>query len=194
MVMELINNCMTVIYYIAPLFLILWIMGIMTKYLEKKKIIETDENEQHEIDKSAQIIDNNDEEYPYVRSLLLTKNEWRFYKNIKPIADKYSLHIIAKVRLNDLISVKKGLTGSKYYKALNKIISKHIDFVITRPENLAVLCAIELDDKSHENAARQQRDCFIDTLCEKVGLPLIRTTGADGIEDKLCQTLKLSKK
>lgn len=161
--------------------------------LNIKKEIKAD-IEEKEIDNSAEKIDNNDDEYPYVRSLLLTKNEWRFYQNIKPIADKYNLHIIAKVRLNDLISVKKGLTGSKYYKALNKIISKHIDFVITRPENLAVLCAIELDDKSHQNAARQQRDCFIDTLCEKVGLPLIRTTGADGIEDKLCQTLKLNKK
>lgn len=47
------------------------------------------------------------DEYPYVKTYLLTKNEWAFYKQLKPITDKYNLHILAKVRLADLVEVKK---------------------------------------------------------------------------------------
>lgn len=37
------------------------------------------------------------EEYPYIKPYLLTKKEWAFYKALKPITDKYHLHILAKV-------------------------------------------------------------------------------------------------
>ena len=36
------------------------------------------------------------------------------------------------------------------------------------------LCGIELDDSSHENDDRQERDQFVDTLFREAGLPLLR--------------------
>lgn len=45
---------------------------------------------------------------PYHKKFLLTKNEWSFYKNLKKITDRYGLHILAKVRVADLVDVKKG--------------------------------------------------------------------------------------
>ena len=42
---------------------------------------------------------------PYRRKYLLTKNEWLFYKRLKPLADRYGLGITAKIRLADLIEV-----------------------------------------------------------------------------------------
>lgn len=134
------------------------------------------------------------EEYPYIKTYLLSKNEWTFYKKLKPIADKYKIHILAKVRLADLTNVKKGLSNSKYYKAFGKIKAKHLDFVLANPNNLAVLAAIELDDKSHEEIDRQQRDFFIDKLCETIKLPLIRTNGQEDIETLICEKLKITKK
>lgn len=134
------------------------------------------------------------EEYPYIKTYLLSKNEWAFYKKLKPIADKYKIHILAKVRLADLTNVKKGLSNSKYYKAFGKIKAKHLDFVLANPNNLAVLAAIELDDKSHEEIDRQQRDFFIEKLCETIKLPLIRTNGQEDIETLICEKLKITKK
>ena len=30
---------------------------------------------------------------PYTKKLLLTKNEWAFYKKLKPICDRHNLHL-----------------------------------------------------------------------------------------------------
>lgn len=134
------------------------------------------------------------EEYPYVKPYLLTKNEWAFYKALKPITDKYHLHILAKVRLADLVSVRSGLSKSNYNKAFSKIKAKHVDFVLANPANLAVLCAIELDDSSHDGIDRQQRDFFLDKVCETVKLPLIHCKNINGVEDEICEKLKIHKK
>lgn len=134
------------------------------------------------------------EEYPYIKPYLLTKKEWAFYKSLKPITDKYYLHILAKVRLADLVNVKNGLSNSQYFKAFAKIKSKHVDFVLANPSNLAVKCVIEVDDSSHNEIDRQQRDFFLDKVCETVKLPLIRCTSIEGVEDQICEKLKIHKK
>ena len=66
--------------------------------------------------------------------------------------------------------------------------------MLANPNNLAVLAAIELDDKSHEEIDRQQRDFFIEKLCETIKLPLIRTNGQEDIETLICEKLKITKK
>lgn len=153
----------------------------------------TTPEEEKDIDNKNGVAEASDE-YPYIKPYLLTKNEWAFYKSLKPITDKYNLHILAKVRLADLISVKKGLNNSARNKAFAKIKSKHVDFVLANPENLAVLCAIELDDSSHEKIDRQQRDFFLDKVCETVKLPLIHCKNINGVEDEICEKLKIKKK
>ena len=134
------------------------------------------------------------EEYPYVKTYLLTKKEWSFYKALKQITDKYHLHILSKVRFADLVQVKNTYKGRKYFKYFSKISSKHIDFVLADPKNLAIKCAIELDDNSHNQIDRQQRDYFIDKVCETVKLPLIHCASIDGVEDQICEKPKIYKK
>lgn len=34
-----------------------------------------------------------------------------------------------------------------------------------------MLCAIELDDRSHESRKRKRRDAFLEEACRAVGLP-----------------------
>lgn len=126
-----------------------------------------------------------DEKMPYTKKLLLTKNEWAFYKKIKPICDENNLHIISKVRLADLVEVKKELEYKEKQKYFNKIKNKHIDFVICNPDNLAVIALVELDDKSHDNKDRAERDEFINKLCESVGYTIIRAHQNDNFETLL---------
>lgn len=60
---------------------------------------------------------------PYTKKLLLTKNEWAFYKKLKPICDRHNLHILAKVRLADLVDVssqKQGKDRIKYFNMVSK--------------------------------------------------------------------------
>lgn len=169
------------------------ILAYMQAKIEDKEKKEATQQEEKEID-----IENgeaeNCEEYPYVKQYLLTKNEWNFHKDLKKITDKYNLHILAKVRLADIVGVKKGLSSKENYRAFSKIKAKHVDFVLAKPENLAVLCAIELDDRSHDEIDRQQRDFFLDKVCETVKLPIIHCTNINGVEDEICEKLKIHKK
>lgn len=117
---------------------------------------------------------DNSEIFPYKQKYLLTKPEWQFYKKLKPVCDENNLHIIAKVRLADLIEVDKNkINNNEYMKYFSKIKSKHIDFVICSPENLKVIALIELDDKSHENETRIKRDNFINQICKTSNYNLI---------------------
>lgn len=123
----------------------------------------------------------------YEKTYLLTKNEWKFYKEIKPITDKYNLHILAKIRLNDLVNVKKDLEKSEYTKYLNKIQKKHIDFALCNPNNLEIIALVELDDDTHEKDDRKRRDEFINDLCKSVGYILIRTYDSNNFEKILIE-------
>lgn len=181
---------------IVELFVILIPVILIFAYMDSMNKKKENENATPQEEKAIDTENGeaeNSEEYPYIKPYLLTKKEWAFYKNLKPITDKHNLHILAKVRLADLVEVKKGLSNSQKTKAFNKIKSKHIDFVLANPENLAVKCAIELDDSSHNEIDRQQRDYFLDKVCETVKLPLIRCKSIEGVEDKICEKLKIHK-
>jgi len=69
-------------------------------------------------------------------------------------------------------NVRSGLDGSERQKALNRIQSKHLDFVACDPETFAVRFVVELDDKSHGRADRQDRDQFLDQAMQAAGIPI----------------------
>ena len=196
--MQVINmNYIEYIIELVKLFIIAIPFVLLFAYMDAKAKQREKENatpqEEKEIDKEDGEASTT-EEYPYIKPYLLTKNEWAFYKKLKPITDKYRLHILSKVRLADLVNVKSGLSKSDYYKAFAKIKAKHVDFVLANPSNLKVYCVIELDDPSHNEIERQQRDFFLEKVCEVVKLPLIRCTSIEGIEDQICEKLKINKK
>lgn len=100
---------------------------------------------------------------------LLTKKELQQYHLLKAITDDLDLIIFTKVRVADLISVKDGNLGD-----FNRIKAKHIDFVICN-ERLKVVCALEIDDSTHQRPDRIERDIFINTLFKSCKIPLIRS-------------------
>ena len=181
---------------VLALIIIIGVFMLFFKFLDwientiKKEATPPEEKETDTEDGKAE----ESEEYPYVKTYLLSKKEWAFYKALKPITDKYRLHILSKVRFADIVQVKNTYKGRKYFKYFSKISAKHIDFVLADPKNLAIKCAIELDDNTHNEIDRQQRDYFVDKVCETVKLPLIHCTSIDGVEDQICEKLKIYKK
>lgn len=109
---------------------------------------------------------------PYrVRPRLVTKSELSFYRSlVKAVQDDFE--IMAMVRMADLIRVEVGTPNRR--KWLNKVLAKHIDFVLCDRGSLQPLVCIELDDRSHQRADRIERDKFVDHAFESAGLPLIR--------------------
>ena len=76
------------------------------------------------------------------------------------VSDQY--RVFGKVRVADVLEVKSGVDKRDRRAALNRITSKHFDYVLCRKDDLSFVCAIELDDRSHERAERRERDQFLD--------------------------------
>ena len=165
------------------------ILMLVIKIIELTKKVEKSQNnaEIEEIENTPKDV------YPFHSKLLLTPHEYKFYKQLKPITDKYDLQILPKVRMADLIEVNKGLNNSERKSAENRILQKHFDFVLTNTD-LYVSCIIELDDNSHNNENAKKRDETKNKICETVKLPLIRCTDINGVEDQICEKLKIHKK
>lgn len=170
--------------------IVICVLLIIAIIIQKAKLI----NKEKELEKINDEIDKDTNVSiafnQFYRKNLMTKNEWSFYKSLKPIADKLNYSILAKVRVADLIGIKNGVSKSEWQTAFNKISKKHIDFILCNPENLYPILLIELDDNSHNVEKQKQRDEFIDKLYKNTGYRLLRVTSATEIEEKIKKALE----
>jgi hypothetical protein len=110
--------------------------------------------------------------WPYRKAdHLLTLAERSFFGVLRQAVGA-DLCIFAKVRLSDLLWLPKG--AEKRQAHLNRIQSKHIDFVLCDSATTAPRLLIELDDSSHQSASRKGRDAFLDEAVRSAGLPILR--------------------
>lgn len=114
---------------------------------------------------------------PYLKKeSLLTAAEKNFYLALsEALKDNYL--IFPKVRLADIICLPI-LRGSNYYYYLNKIIAKHIDFLICDKKSIKPILIIELDDTSHLSYKREKRDTFINEISKAAELPILHVKNA----------------
>ena len=118
------------------------------------------------------------ERLPYKKKdYFFTKAERSFYGVLKQAAgDRFD--VFGKVRLADVIEVKKGtVEWSKYF---NRIKSKHVDFLLCEPKFVAPVLVIELDDKSHKREKTRETDAFVDQALGDAGLPILRVPAKHG--------------
>lgn len=103
------------------------------------------------------------------RPFLLTKAELNFFNQLnKKLPSHY--HINCKVRLSDICTT----TDPKDISNFNRITSKHIDFVITKLSTARTICAIELDDKSHNSESARRRDAIKNSALNMSGVVFFR--------------------
>jgi hypothetical protein len=82
--------------------------------------------------------------------------------------------VFAKVRLLDLLWLPRGTPNPQAHR--NRVISKHVDFVVCDRAQLRPLLVIELDDATHEAEDRRERDAFVDRALAAAGLPVLHVT------------------
>ena len=88
------------------------------------------------------------EDNPYIkRHDLFSPAERLFLQTLQEAVSDH-FRVFGKVRVADVIDVKEGISQSARRAALNRITSKHFDYVLCRKDDLSVVCAIELDDRS----------------------------------------------
>ncbi len=159
---------------------ILLIVVLITIGVSKMKEIADKEEPEKEEKITAEVL-------PYKKKLLLTKNEWIFYKSLKPVADELGFSILSKIRVADLVEVNVD-DKKDYMKYFNKINKKHVDFALAKPDNLQIMLLIELDDNSHKDG--NKRDEFIEKLYKQTGYKLLRLKGEAGLKEAIENALK----
>lgn len=107
------------------------------------------------------------------REVLFSPAERSFFGVLSQAVENNAL-IFGKVRVADVLTPVSGLPRKKWQILFNKISAKHFDFILCDKENLTILCAIELDDKSHHSKSRRIRDAFLRVACNSADFPLIQ--------------------
>lgn len=101
------------------------------------------------------------------RHRFFSRSEGLLYMSLREaLASRYL--IFPKVRLADICADPQD------QGALNRIWSKHVDFVLCEPTTFRIMVAIELDGWSHSLPKQIASDQFKDDLFERIGVPLIR--------------------
>ncbi len=109
---------------------------------------------------------------PYQKKwYLLSQSERSFYQSLREAAGE-GLLVFAKVRLLDLLWLPENAGRRQHY--MNRVMSKHVDFVLCDRQTIAPILVVELDDSSHRRAERQERDRFVDEVLHTAGLPILR--------------------
>ncbi|MCH6257413.1 DUF2726 domain-containing protein [Puniceicoccaceae bacterium K14] len=107
------------------------------------------------------------------RGTLLTPTESKFFNVLSTVISDEKL-ISCKVRLEDIVSVKRGLDKNEEYGLRGRVKSRHIDFVVTEKKTSKIELLIELDDPSHYSKEAIKADTFKNELTKSVGVPLLR--------------------
>lgn len=165
-----------IILLIAIIFVILAIYFIVKKY--RRKLEPT---------KNKKIINDG-----FIRKNPLTKTELKVYHEIRRELNAHYI-LLSQVRLADIMMVdtkKYQYKSAQWYARFNKISKKHCDFIVIDSLCGDVICGIELDDHTHRQDNRINRDIQINALFKSIHIPLLRIN-ADNVG--MIKTLKIFK-
>lgn len=124
---------------------------------------------------SRRASDHGPSSLPYKsRTYLLSKGEAAFYHVLLPLVGNQCT-IAMKVRLSDIVKCSREAWRAGYG---NRIVQKHVDFVLIDARNTRILGVIELDDRSHDRQSRRDRDDFVDAVLGSAGIPIAHVRAA----------------
>jgi len=121
------------------------------------------------------------------KDFLMTRGEHQFFDILEEVVgNKY--YLFPQIHLSTILDHKAK--GQSWMGAFMHINQKSVDYVICDKNYIKPLLAIELDDKSHERADRQERDVEVERILNGAGLPLLRVPERDSYDKvKLSQEI-----
>lgn len=124
--------------------------------------------------------------HQYLPKIIMSKTELEVYNQILLIIPK-SFHLLAQVRLCDIVQVNSKIhkpQTSKWQSLFNKISRWHCDFVVINEQGKTIFCA-ELDDHTHRNEKRINRDVEFNKIFKQTEITLLR-----GDKNQLIELIK----
>jgi hypothetical protein len=106
--------------------------------------------------------------WPVFPKQVLTPVEQQLYQRlIRAFPDHV---VLAQVAFSQLVGVKKGENFTAIWNRYNRLVA---DFVLCT-KDFRTVAVLELDDRSHDNPARQDADRRKAAICEAANIPLHR--------------------
>jgi hypothetical protein len=101
---------------------------------------------------------------------ILNRSEKQTEEQLSPLAAGNGARIFTKLRVADVLEIENsGISSEQYSYALKA----HFDFLICDKSDLP-LFAVEFDGPSHKRPRQQRNDDLKNSLCDRLGLPLLR--------------------
>lgn len=163
MVMKMLNILISVI-------MIYIIMGVIAFIIYMINTTNRKENNNNKVEENK----NNYNKFYRPKRYLITLNELKFYNILMEIAKELDLVLFSQVSLYNIIEMQKNLDYKTRTIYFNKIASKSIDFVLVDKKDCRIKLCIELDDKTHNQVKRIDRDLFINQLFKELEINLLR--------------------
>ena len=107
----------------------------------------------------------------YAKSYIMTSRENECFKILNEIFSS-KWFVVPQVHLSALLDYR--VKGQNWNAAFRHINGKSVDFVLIGKESYKVICAIELDDSTHSNSDRMERDAEIERMFKDTIIPLAR--------------------
>ncbi|MBQ2620357.1 MAG: DUF2726 domain-containing protein [Thermoguttaceae bacterium] len=138
------------------------------------KLLESIRGEQSSVSDLVSKSDGGTENYKR-KSCILTQTENEFYSQLFNALHQAGLDVIVWPQVNvSSIIESVGKDSQQRMKAFNRICRKSVDYVIVNKRTRETLVCIELDDYTHNRNSRKERDNFINSIFNNVGIPLLR--------------------
>jgi len=110
---------------------------------------------------------------PYRRvDALLTPSERALYRVLRPIAESAGADVFPKVRLDDVVQVRKG--ASDYQAHRSWIRACGVDFVLCDHEKLVPLLALQMEGIARDRDSREANERFLPQALEAVGIGFLK--------------------
>ncbi|MBF1038204.1 MAG: DUF2726 domain-containing protein [Candidatus Nanosynbacter sp.] len=107
----------------------------------------------------------------YAKSYVMTSRENECFKILNEVFSS-KWFVIPQVHLSALLDYR--VKGQNWNAAFRHINGKSVDFVLIGKESFKVICAIELDDSTHNKPERKERDVEIERIFNQARIPLAR--------------------
>lgn len=109
------------------------------------------------------------------RSVMTRREEW-FFRVLQDALGRDYL-IFPQIHISSLLDER--IKGQNWAAARGQTNSKSVDYVVADAGTLDVLCAVELDDATHDREDRRERDRQVEEMFAGAGMPLVRFRDAE---------------
>ena len=126
--------------------------------------------------------------YAYIaKDIPMTRVEAEFFVKLsRTVEERY--YVFPQMHLSAILQSNVSVNDENY--AFRHINGKSVDYVLCDKQTLRPTYAIELDDYTHNQAARRKRDAEVERIFKEADLPLVRFKNKDVSEAAIIQSLK----